>query len=353
MRALHIGGFAMHRFAAPAAGNAGAAPAAEGVQQSLAGGIDATRGFLRSLVAAAPALPAELAAAWRVLMAQLEDQGLLWTVLSLAVFVGLGFGAEKLYWYLSARFRRRLIGTQLDTLHGRLQAVWLRSVYGLGLVFVFALGSIGAFLLFDWPPLLQEIVLSYLLLVLIVGIFVLSGFFDIKSLDYGPLLSTLLGFYLLLCALTAIGLYMSSLTTYPVVSAVAGFTIFFILMNIGRLWQEYDFLRDFTWFLSIAGRTEKMLLGLITTKDVIYYLIIVYLFISFTLLKLQDGRKTRHWSMRAGRYLAVIFSGLLIGYISSRPRFTGYWDTTARQVNTIRPRSHRRRPTRRRDPRRR
>ncbi|WP_052120786.1 mechanosensitive ion channel domain-containing protein [Inquilinus limosus] len=170
-----VRGWLQSQVAAPAAGNAGAAPAAEGVQQSLAGGIDATRGFLRSLVAAAPALPAELAAAWRVLMAQLEDQGLLWTVLSLAVFVGLGFGAEKLYWYLSARFRRRLIGTQLDTLHGRLQAVWLRSVYGLGLVFVFALGSIGAFLLFDWPPLLQEIVLSYLLLVLIVRVTVVLG----------------------------------------------------------------------------------------------------------------------------------------------------------------------------------
>ncbi|OWJ68367.1 mechanosensitive ion channel family protein [Inquilinus limosus] len=170
-----VRGWLQSQVAAPAAGDAGAAPAAEGVQQSLAGGIDATRGFLRALVAAAPALPAELAAARRVLVAQLEDQGLLWTILSLAVFVGLGFGAEKLYWYLSARFRRRLIGTQLDTLHGRLQAVWLRSVYGLGLIFVFALGSIGAFLLFDWPPLLQEIVLSYLLLVLIVRVTLVLG----------------------------------------------------------------------------------------------------------------------------------------------------------------------------------
>ncbi|WP_343714205.1 hypothetical protein, partial [Inquilinus sp.] len=161
---------------APAESGPAATPAmGAGMQQSMAGGIDATRSFLRSLVAAAPTLPAELAAAWRTLTGQLMEQGLLWTVLSLAVFIGLGFGAEKLYWYLSARFRRRLIGTQLDTLHGRLQAVWLRSVYGLGLIFVFALGSIGAFLLFDWPPLLQEIVLAYLLLVLIVRVTVVLG----------------------------------------------------------------------------------------------------------------------------------------------------------------------------------
>lgn len=162
--------------AAPAESGPGVAPAmGSGMQQSMAGGIEATRGFLRSLIAAAPTLPAELAAAWRTLTAQLMEQGLAWTVLSLAVFIGLGFGAEQLYWRLSTPFRQRLIGTQLDTLRGRLRAVWLRTIYGLGLIFVFALGSIGAFLLFDWPPLLQEIVLSYLLLVLIVRVTLVAG----------------------------------------------------------------------------------------------------------------------------------------------------------------------------------
>lgn len=175
-----VRGWLQAQVAAPAAVPAETGPAATpamgaGMQQSMAGGIDATRSFLRSLVAAAPTLPAELAAAWRTLTGQLMEQGLLWTILSLAIFVGLGFGVEKLYWYLSARFRRRLIGTQLDTLHGRLQAVWLRSLYALGLILAFALGSVGAFLLFDWPPLLQEIVLAYLLLVLIVRVTLVLG----------------------------------------------------------------------------------------------------------------------------------------------------------------------------------
>ncbi|MGF6849344.1 ABC-2 type transport system permease protein [Chitinophaga sp. W3I9] len=202
-------------------------------------------------------------------------------------------------------------------------------------------------LLYSSPVKLSRIILGKylalmiynLLLVLILSIFIISGFFDIKSLDYGPLLSTLFGFYLLLCAFTAIGFYMSSLTTYPIVSAIASFTVFFVLMSIGRLWQQYDFVRDLTWFLSIAGRTEKMVIGLITTKDVIYYLIIIYLFISFTLLKLQAGREAKPWFVKAGRYVAVIVVGLLMGYISSRPRFTGYWDTTAGQINTLLPHS--------------
>ncbi len=38
----------------------------------------------------------------------------------------------------------------------RLRAVGLRTAYGLGLLLAFALGSVGAFLLFDWPPLLKR-----------------------------------------------------------------------------------------------------------------------------------------------------------------------------------------------------
>ncbi len=70
------------------------------------------------------------------------------------------------------------------------------------------------------------------------AIFVVSGIFDIPHLDYGPVLSALFGMYLLLCALTAIGFYMSSLTTYPIVAAVASFTVLLVLVYIGRLWQR-------------------------------------------------------------------------------------------------------------------
>jgi ABC-2 type transport system permease protein len=132
---------------------------------------------------------------------------------------------------------------------------------------------------------------------------------------------------------------MSSLTTYQVVSAISTFTIVFILSYIGRLWQKFDFVRDLTYFLSIQGRTEKMVDGLITTKDVFYFLIIMCMFLCFTILRLKGDRESRPWWVKAGRYGLVVVAGLLIGYITSRPRFTGYWDTTARKVNTIHPRT--------------
>ncbi|MBZ4189383.1 ABC transporter permease subunit [Niabella beijingensis] len=178
-----------------------------------------------------------------------------------------------------------------------------------------------------------------LLFILIIGIFVISGFSDIRSLDYPPLLAALSGYYLLLCALTAIGFFMSSLTTHQVVAAIASFTVLFILSRIGMLWQQYELVRDLTWFLSINNRIEWMLKGLIRSKDVMYYLVIIFMFVGFTLLKLSAGRGARPWYVKASRYLVVVVAGLLIGYTASRPRFMGYWDLTATKANTIHPRT--------------
>ncbi len=96
-----------------------------------------------------------------------------------------------------------------------------------------------------------------LLLLAIVGIFMITGIFNISNADWGLLLSAMLGFYLMACAYTAIGMFMSSLSSYQIVSAIATFVLLFILARIGSLWQQYDFVRDITYFLSINGRTVK------------------------------------------------------------------------------------------------
>jgi ABC-2 type transport system permease protein len=145
----------------------------------------------------------------------------------------------------------------------------------------------------------------------------------------------------LLCAYSAIGLFMSSLTSYQIVAAVSTFVMIGVLSYIGTLWQRMDFVRDLTYFLSLSGRTHHMLKGLITTKDVIYFIVIVYMFLGFTIYKLQSGRETKAWYVSAGRYTAIVVSALVIGYITSRPSLIGYWDTTANQDNTLTPNAQR------------
>lgn len=180
-----------------------------------------------------------------------------------------------------------------------------------------------------------------LVLVSIVALFMVAGFFNIVSVDGGMLLSALLGFYLLLCAYSAIGLFMSCLTTYQVVAAVSTFVMIGILSYIGTLWQNIDFVRDLTYFLSLSGRAEHMLNGLITTKDVIYFIVIVYIFLGLSIYKLKAGRESKPAAVKVGRYVAVIASALLIGYISSVPALIGYIDTTANQNRTLTPNAQR------------
>jgi ABC-2 type transport system permease protein len=198
-------------------------------------------------------------------------------------------------------------------------------------------------LLYSSPVKLRQIVMGKylgimlfnLLLIFILGVFMVTGVFNIRHVDYGLLLSATLGFYLLVCAYSAIGLFMSSLSTYQIVSAVSTFTIIFVLTRIDGLWQKYDFVRDLTYFLSLQNRTYKMLFGLIVSRDVIYFIVVAYMFIGFTLIKLRAGREAKPWYVKAGRYAFVMATALAVGYITSRPTLTGYLDATATKRNTI------------------
>lgn len=200
-------------------------------------------------------------------------------------------------------------------------------------------------LLFSSPVNMRKIVLGKylgimmynLLFVLIILLFMTAGYFSIKQVDYGALLSAILGFYLLVCAYSAIGLFMSSLSSYQIVSALGTFTAIFVLAQIGGLWQRFDFVRDLTYFLSLQNRTIKMLAGLVVTKDLIYFILVTAMFVLFTIIRLTNSRQSKPWYARAAKYMAVILVVLAIGYISSRPALTGYLDTTATQRNTIHP----------------
>ena len=138
--------------------------------QQFATGIDMIRDHLSALIAAVPQLPDELQRVWMILLLEFQEDGLLRVAALIAFFVALGFSAEWLY-----RFALRAVPEWLDRLPleapaARVRAVLVRLAYGIGVVAAFALGSIGAFLPLRWPPLLRDIVLSYLLAFLVLRI---------------------------------------------------------------------------------------------------------------------------------------------------------------------------------------
>ena len=200
-------------------------------------------------------------------------------------------------------------------------------------------------LLYSSPIKVREIVLGKflammmynLLLILIILLIVLLGLFNIRSADAGLLLSGLLGIYLLLCAYSAIGLFMSCLTSYQVVAALSTLVVFAVLNYIGTLWQDIDFVRDLSYYLSISGRTEHMLRGLISTRDVLYFCVIIFMFLGFSVCKLQGDMESRPLFIRATRYVLILVAGLAVGYISLLPGFVGYLDTTVTRSMTLTP----------------
>jgi ABC-2 type transport system permease protein len=200
-------------------------------------------------------------------------------------------------------------------------------------------------LLYSSPVTVSEIIfgkfaamMTYcMLLIGALALFMIAGAITIPHFEYKLMISGLLGIYLLLCTYSAIGLFMSCLTSYQVVAAISTFVIFAFLSYVGDLWQNIDFVRDITWSLSMTGRTEKMISGLITTKDLAYFAVIMYIFLGLAIFKLRSARESKPLVVRIGRYVLVVVSAVTIGYLTSRPGFIGYYDATATKTNTLSP----------------
>lgn len=177
------------------------------------------------------------------------------------------------------------------------------------------------------------------MLLVIICLYGIAGSFFITNIDWMLLVSGAMGLYLLICAYAAIGLFMSSLTTYQVVAAISTLAVLAGLNFVGGLFQGNDTVRHITWFLSIAGRTEQFIFGLISTQDLVYFLLVIGFFLAITGMRLQDQREARPASIRTARYLGLVGICFVIGYVSSLPAFTGYVDMTATKMHTLGPQS--------------
>ena len=151
----------------PTAGAAAEAEQPAPTQQASAGGyfaqrLEYLRNNLQLLAAARHKLPGELERARIILSLEFEEHGLISLLLLTAVFVGVGFLCVWGYWRLTTGFRNWLIGSEITSVGDRLRAMMARLAFATGWALSFAVGSVGAFLCFSWPPLLREIVLGYL-----------------------------------------------------------------------------------------------------------------------------------------------------------------------------------------------
>ncbi|MFR7878296.1 MAG: Gldg family protein [Butyricimonas paravirosa] len=112
-----------------------------------------------------------------------------------------------------------------------------------------------------------------------------------------------------------------------------------VLNFIGSVGQDMAFVRDVTYWLSISGRAEEFVKGLICSEDVLYFIVVVVLFLAWSIIKLQADRQKKALSATVGKYVGIFGIVVLIGYFSSRPVFKVFYDATRTKVNTLTPNS--------------
>ena len=198
-------------------------------------------------------------------------------------------------------------------------------------------------LLYSSPVTNFQIIIGKYFAVMIYGFFMVCaliltmivGGFTVVHFDWPLVITGILGIYLLLCAYAAIGIFMSSLTSYQIVAAIGTLIVLMLLNMVGGWWQEIDFVRNITYWLAIDGRSETFIEGMICSEDVIYFIVVICLFLALTIIRLNAVRQKIKFSITLGRNLIVIAAACLIGYFSSMPMFKTYYDATATKTNTL------------------
>lgn len=205
----------------------------------------------------------------------------------------------------------------------------------------FSSGSIK--LLYSSPVSNMQIVIGKYLSVIVYGLILIALMIlpviltigVVKDADIPLMLTAILGVFVTIAAYAAIGLFMSTITKYQVVAVIATMAVLAVLNFIGNFGRDIDFVRDLTYWLSISGRSKVFLEGMICSKDLVYFVLVIFMFLAFTYIKLQGERLKKTKIETALRYVSVLCLVLGLGYISSRPIMVAYYDSTATKQNTL------------------
>ena len=209
------------------------------------------------------------------------------------------------------------------------------------------LGSGSIKLLYSSPITNAQIILGKycamlaygLVLIGVLLVYAIYGICTIENVDIPVILAGLLGCYLLLCAYVAVGLFMSSLTSYQIVAAVGTLAILAVLTYVKGMWQAVPFVREITYWFGMTGRSDNFMIGMICSEDVLYFVVVVMLFLLMTIIRLQGRRQKVGFVRSLGKYVGVWGLAVVLAYVSSRPVFKYYYDATHTKMNTLTPNS--------------
>lgn len=157
----------------------------------------------------------------------------------------------------------------------------------------------------------------------------------VKDIDAGPVFSGLLGLYLLLLAYAAIGIFMSSLTRYPIIAAVGTIAALFGLNFMTSVGQGIPVIREVTYWLGISGRASTFIQGLICSEDVIYFISVIIFFLALTVIKLKGESERCSKTAITLSYVCSVLILCCVAFFSARPSLKYYLDTTYTKSCTL------------------
>ena len=134
----------------------------------VSSGLDRFRNHLAAIAAAWPLLPRHFEAIGMTVMTEIDEAGLLVIAALVILFIALGLAVSYGVFRLARPLRLWTISLDRASAKGRAGKFAGRFMLGVLMLSGFGLGSMGTFLLFEWPPLLREIVLAFLTAALIV-----------------------------------------------------------------------------------------------------------------------------------------------------------------------------------------
>lgn len=106
-----------------------------------------------------PSLPSIVSTTWQQGLTPREQLNF---VVLLIIFVFVGVGLEWLYWRYAGYFRRRVELMRSNRYIDKVRSALTRLALVAGGAVFFSLGTIGTFVIFDWPPNAEEFVLELL-----------------------------------------------------------------------------------------------------------------------------------------------------------------------------------------------
>lgn len=275
-----------------------------------------------------------------------------WLILVLVVFMtGMTFGGMLEGFSRQEELKGGLWAISQKLFYGGRGALWLQvsqwfylimPLLTMGLISQeFSRGSIK--LLFSAPITGLHIVLGKYLGIMLYGlimmfillIMVVIGGYSVESFEWSAVLTGLLGLYLLFGLYAAVGLFISTLTNYPIVAAIGMLFLLGFLSFVSSIWQEFAFVRELTYWLSLGGRVNTFIRGMICSEDVVYFIIMTAMFLGFAVLKMKLLRESCSFAGRIVRYLGIFTVTMLVGYVTSRPVLKCYYDATLTKTNTL------------------